>query len=234
MNDSCVDVIDVPDGWDEGLDCFEPEAKADSQLRPRRRSLHDQALRRHTSRAVRGRRRQLRFWQRSAAFRWGVLLSVFAYGLFVGTMLARPATPPATPVEKAPVERLAGASLTSDAPPPVVAPDERGTAGSDVAHPVDAGARGGGAERVHPQLPRARVPMRRGTLMVTSTPRGAAVFLNNEYAGQTPLTMRGVASGSRAVRVALDGYAAWSRGVQVVADDATIVSATLNELNRAE
>jgi hypothetical protein len=46
--------------------------------------------------------------------------------------------------------------------------------------------------------------------------------------------MRGVASGSRAVRVALDGYAAWSRGVQVVADDATIVSATLNELNRAE
>ena len=76
--------------------------------------------------------------------------------------------------------------------------------------------------------------MLRGTLIITSIPRGAAVFLNDEYAGETPLTMRGLPSGSRAVRVALDGYAVWSRGVQVIADEATIISATLNELNRAE
>jgi hypothetical protein len=70
--------------------------------------------------------------------------------------------------------------------------------------------------------------MHRGTLIVTSTPRGAAVFINDQYAGQTPLTMRRMPAGSRAVRVALDGYGAWSRGVQVVTNQSTTISARLS------
>lgn len=68
----------------------------------------------------------------------------------------------------------------------------------------------------------------RGTLQVNSLPRGASVFLNNKYAGRTPLVLRSVPVGSRAVRVQLDGYASWSRGIQVVANESTTVRAELN------
>jgi hypothetical protein len=39
--------------------------------------------------------------------------------------------------------------------------------------------------------------------------------------------MRDVAAGSRAVRVDLDGYSRWSRGVSVAANQSTTVSAKL-------
>jgi len=71
--------------------------------------------------------------------------------------------------------------------------------------------------------------MHRGTLIVTSTPGGASVYVNNQLAGQTPLVMRGLAAGSRAVRLDLDGYARWSRGIQVVADQSTTISARLSQ-----
>jgi len=231
VKNSCGDVVDLPVRRDAGLDCFEPETKTDSQPRWRSPSLHEEAPRRHPLRAVRGRRQALRFWQRSAAFGWSVLICTFACGLLIGAMLARPVIPPATPAA-ASVE-LVRRPPTPAATSPVGVLDERATAGSDVTLAVDAGA-GRGAPDLHAQRPRPAVPTPRGTLIVTSIPRGAAVFLNDEYAGETPLTMRGLMSGSRAVRVAVDGYAVWSRGVQIVAGEATMVSAKLNELNRAE
>ena len=66
-----------------------------------------------------------------------------------------------------------------------------------------------------------------GTLVVTSNPRGANVFINNDFAGRTPLTLRSLPAGSRAVRVGLDGYAPWSRGIRVVANQSTTVAAVL-------
>ena len=82
-----------------------------------------------------------------------------------------------------------------------------------------------------PRAPaRARVAAtgHRGTLVVRSTPPGAAVFINNRPAGKTPLVMRSMPVGSRAVRVTLNGHAPWSRGVQVVADQSTTVVARLD------
>ena len=76
-----------------------------------------------------------------------------------------------------------------------------------------------------------RAPGHRGTLVVTSQPRGASVFVNNRLAGRTPLVMNALPAGSRAVRLSLDGYAAWSRGVSVVANQSTTISAKL-ELSR--
>jgi hypothetical protein len=75
---------------------------------------------------------------------------------------------------------------------------------------------------------RARAAGHRGTLVVRSTPAGAAVFINNRPAGKTPLVMRSMPVGSRAVRVTLNGHATWSRGVQVVADQSTTVVARLD------
>ena len=66
-----------------------------------------------------------------------------------------------------------------------------------------------------------------GALTVQSVPQGASVFINNEYAGRTPLTVRTLPAGSRAVRVSLDGYGTWSRGVRVVANQSTSIRAQL-------
>jgi hypothetical protein len=66
-----------------------------------------------------------------------------------------------------------------------------------------------------------------GTLTVQSLPPGASVYINNEYAGQTPLVLRSLPAGSRALQVRLDGYDAWSRGVRVVANQSTSVRAQL-------
>ena len=67
----------------------------------------------------------------------------------------------------------------------------------------------------------------RGSLVVTSQPAGASVFINNEYAGVTPLSIREMPAGSRAVRVRLDGYAPWSRAVRIVAHQSARVAAQL-------
>ena len=75
---------------------------------------------------------------------------------------------------------------------------------------------------------RVETPSHRGTLVVQSTPAGATVFINNRPAGKTPLVMRSLPVGSRAVRLTLNGHANWSRGVQVVAGERTTVSAKLD------
>lgn len=59
-------------------------------------------------------------------------------------------------------------------------------------------------------------PVFRGSLIVESSPPGARVFLNGRAAGQTPLLLRSQVVGSRAVRVALDGYDSWTSTVQIV------------------
>ena len=86
-----------------------------------------------------------------------------------------------------------------------------------------------GTALVAPSLP-ARSPGHRGTLIVTSQPVGASVYVNNRLAGRTPLVMNAVPAGSRAVRLSLDGYAAWSRGVSVVANQSTAITAKLETI----
>ena len=72
-----------------------------------------------------------------------------------------------------------------------------------------------------------RTPQFRGSLVVNSLPSGAGVFVNGRSVGQTPLVLRNQPAGSRAIRVALDGYEPWSSAVQVVADTETRLRAEL-------
>jgi hypothetical protein len=72
-----------------------------------------------------------------------------------------------------------------------------------------------------------RRPQFRGSLVVNSRPSGARVFVNGRSVGQTPLVLRNQPAGSRAIRVALDGYEPWSTAVQVVADTETRLRAEL-------
>lgn len=75
---------------------------------------------------------------------------------------------------------------------------------------------------------RVESPGHRGSLVVRSTPAGATVFINNKPAGRTPLVVRSMPIGSRAVRLTLNGHTTWSRGVQVVAGQSTTVVAKLD------
>lgn len=67
----------------------------------------------------------------------------------------------------------------------------------------------------------------RGSLVIDSRPSGAQVFLNGRSAGTTPLVLKNQTAGSRAVRVALDGYDSWTSVVQIVADTRTRLRAEL-------
>lgn len=66
-----------------------------------------------------------------------------------------------------------------------------------------------------------------GTLTVESEPAGAAVFINQEFVGQTPLTLSDLRAGSRAVWVQRNGYQRWSAGVLVPADKETRLNVKL-------
>jgi hypothetical protein len=73
----------------------------------------------------------------------------------------------------------------------------------------------------------SRTPQFRGSLVVNSRPPGARVFVNGQRVGETPLVLKNQLAGSRAIRVALDGYEPWSAAVQVVADTETRLSPEL-------
>ena len=70
-------------------------------------------------------------------------------------------------------------------------------------------------------------PSFRGVLVVRSTPAGAQVTLNGQPAGITPLTLTNLEVGSRAVRLALDGYLPWTSVVRIVTGQKATVTADL-------
>ena len=76
----------------------------------------------------------------------------------------------------------------------------------------------------------ATVPRFRGTLAVDTITQGARVFVNGDFMGVTPLVLKDLPVGSRAVRVEAAGYRPWSSSVQVTANRQTRVAARLERL----
>jgi len=66
-----------------------------------------------------------------------------------------------------------------------------------------------------------------GSLLVTSSPLGATVYLDSTIAGQTPLELAPVSSGSHLVEIKAPGYLAYSVQVQVDAGEAKEINAVL-------
>jgi len=69
-----------------------------------------------------------------------------------------------------------------------------------------------------------------GGLQIESVPPGAAVFLNQQHVGETPLQMTRLRAGSHVIRIEHDGYERWTTDVTVPADKQTRVSATLKRV----
>ena len=70
-----------------------------------------------------------------------------------------------------------------------------------------------------------------GSILVTSTPAGAAVWLDDEDTGEvTPITLEDVLAGDHVVTLKLDGYADASKSVTVVSDETVTVDLELTTL----
>ena len=149
-----------------------------------------------------------------------VTLSAFACGVIAG----------GSAVWLSGASRNAGAAATASGQPPL---DGAHATASPVASVGKALAKtsASGDKELQPAATtvsaNARRPLFRGSLVVNSRPSGARVFLNGRSVGRTPLVLRNQTAGSRAVRVALDGYEPWSSAVQVIADTETHLRAEL-------
>ncbi|WAI00371.1 PEGA domain-containing protein [Methanogenium organophilum] len=66
-----------------------------------------------------------------------------------------------------------------------------------------------------------------GTLSVSSSPSGAAVYVNNVYYGITPQTVPGLTPGNHLVQITHSGYEPWSQTVGVTAGQIITVMAVL-------
>jgi hypothetical protein len=63
----------------------------------------------------------------------------------------------------------------------------------------------------------ARTPLFVGTLLIESDPAGAAVFVNQESVGDTPVLLKDMRTGSYVVRLESEGYQRWSSAATVSA-----------------
>lgn len=106
------------------------------------------------------------------------------------------------------------------------AQDEAAPGGGVAVHDSDASA--ASAQEDAPDPPRPY----HGSLVISSEPRGAEVFLNGARVGRTPVVLDNLQVGSRAVRVRLDGHESWSRAVDVVANQRSSVVALLEPARR--
>jgi hypothetical protein len=78
-----------------------------------------------------------------------------------------------------------------------------------------------------PKTPSPNALGYRGGLVLSSSPAGAEVTVNGKVVGVTPVVLKDLPVGSRALVVRRDGYSAWSTSVRIVADQQTTVKATL-------
>jgi hypothetical protein len=71
-----------------------------------------------------------------------------------------------------------------------------------------------------------------GVLSVETDVAGAAIYVDGQLAGFTPITGWQAAVGSHVVRIELDGYQRWSAVIRIVADETNHLVATLRPIEQ--
>ena len=66
-----------------------------------------------------------------------------------------------------------------------------------------------------------------GSMVVTSTPAGGQVFVDNQFRGVAPVTIYNVMAGTHVINLQLSGYSDWSTSVDVPANQVVQVPAAL-------
>lgn len=165
----------------------------------------------------------------------GASLATVAYLQLSGTVSADAATKPvstsASQVDASPipVQKPAPSEDRTALANPRTVDGVVPTSGNDTTTRTRAAQRTPTRSVVRQEREPRRVQVFRGSLAVRSNPDGAAVFMNGQRVGTTPLMLKELPIGSRALRLTLDGYEPWSRSVQVVAQQHTTVAAALQQ-----
>jgi DNA repair exonuclease SbcCD ATPase subunit len=138
-----------------------------------------------------------------------------------------------SPAKPTPVRQAAAAPLpdATAAKRPATPAGHRGGPAARPARAV-AATKKPGSQAASPQAVAATKDVKRfvGVLAVESVPVGAAVFINQQPVGQTPLNLPDVRAGTHAIRVEHDGYARWTAAVLVSAGKQTRVSTLLQPI----
>ena len=71
------------------------------------------------------------------------------------------------------------------------------------------------------------LPEKTGSVIITSSPPGAEVYLDNEYHGTTPNTINAVPAGNHTVEIRERGYTTWSRNITVTSRSSASFSPSL-------
>ena len=139
-----------------------------------------------------------------------VVLLLIAAGAWFITRAPEPATatvPAAAPRTAAPAPKKAEPA-PEKAPEPTE-PGRRAAAPRKTAEPAPAPA----AEVARPDA---------ATLTVESDVPGASVFVDREFVGTAPVTLKGVAPGSKRINLSVEGFEGVQQSVDVVAGDNTV------------
>jgi hypothetical protein len=212
-----------------GMDWEEPSGSLDVQLTElvtRLRTPNTTIVGSVRLQPDRVRLRLIKYWGTGAGMAWLVL---------VGFVVMRPAAKPAL-VERPPLPAQILASSTISVPVlsgTKLAPDEPKTPTVTARTPAAATKPPAIATRAPAVDARAAVPSPPpaeyfGTLAIESTPAGAAVFIDRQQVGQTPLELPHLRAGSHAVRVEREGYQRWTASVNVPASTVTRITVKLD------
>ena len=86
----------------------------------------------------------------------------------------------------------------------------------------------GRVTRVNAELVAAAYPSRSGTLLITSDPQGANIFLDNSCIGITPLTIPSVEAGTHSLVLRLPGYSDYASALSVAPGQAVQIHGALS------
>ena len=138
-----------------------------------------------------------------------VVLLLIAAGTWFMTRAPEPATAPAAAPRTAPAAKKAEAEPGPEKAPEPTEPGRRAAAPKKTAEPAPAPA----AEVAKGDA---------ATLTVESDVPGASVFVDREFVGTAPVTLKGVAPGSTRINLSVEGFEGVQRSVDVVAGDNTV------------
>ncbi|MCK5660070.1 MAG: PEGA domain-containing protein, partial [Methanosarcinales archaeon] len=74
------------------------------------------------------------------------------------------------------------------------------------------------------------IPLPTGSILTSSNPSGAKVYLDNEYKGTTPLTIESISIGSHALKLVKEGYSDKTKSVIITKDNTEKISMVLESI----
>ena len=123
---------------------------------------------------------------------------------------------------RAPEVAAPTAAVTSVPKPAAPAPTKAEPPPEKTSEPAESGRRATAPKKAPATAPAAEVAGDATTLTIESDVPGASVFVDREFVGTAPVTLKGVTPGSKRVNLSAEGYEGVQRAVDVAAGENTL------------